>query len=108
MSSLQREPILSRLNQILPRLTLTKDHSASRIDLVKLDQVMNMHGQPKLDLGSKHRLTTAHGEEIVRAIVVDHQVRIPVRYRTLAHNVAVWNNIHCGRRWVHTSIQLSI
>lgn len=53
---------------------LTVPCSGSHIDIVRLDQAINMSAQPSLDLTSKHTLTSAHGEEVVRAIVIDERV----------------------------------
>lgn len=74
MSFLLEEPISSELTAEVSRPTLTHFHSASHIDIVRLDQAMDMSTQPSLDLASKHTLTSAHGEEVVRAIVIDDQV----------------------------------
>lgn len=54
---------------------LTRNRSGSHVDLVRLDQALDLTGRPNIDLNSKHTLESAHGEEIVRAIAVDHQVR---------------------------------
>lgn len=79
----------------LCRLMLTFPGSGSHIEIVRLDGAINVSAQPSLDLTSKHTLTSAHGEEVVRAIVIDEQVRtraIPV-FRS-SHNL-VGVDFHC-------------
>lgn len=76
MWSLLREPTSSKFVQHCTALALIQTRSGSHIDLVGLDQAMNLNAQPSLNIASKHVLTSAHGEEVVRAITVDHQVRI--------------------------------
>lgn len=68
-------------------MVLTNSRSASHIDLVRLDQAANLTAEPKLDLTAKHILTSAHGEEVVRAITVDHQVWICLHLHTVTDRI---------------------
>lgn len=51
-------------------------YRASRIDLVKLNYLREHPEQPVLDLSSKHILEPAHGDEVVRAIVIDDKTSV--------------------------------
>lgn len=62
---------------------------------MRLDQAMNMSAQPSLDLSSKHTLTSAHGEEVVRAIAIDDQVRGQIAPYSVAYHILVGNDFHC-------------
>lgn len=49
-------------------------YSKSCVDLVKLEDALNTNAVPRLDVALKHTIEPAHGEEVVRAVVIDDEV----------------------------------
>src|SRR5205085_304178 len=49
--------------------------SASRVNLVHLEGAVDTNIQPRLVSNSKHVIEPAHGDEVVRALWVDDEVR---------------------------------
>jgi len=50
-------------------------NSKSCVDFVKLSDATTSLTEPSLDVASKFAIEPAHGEEVVRAVVVEYGVR---------------------------------
>jgi len=71
---------------VFPRLwcSWTNDHRrGSRVDLVKLNHATPLGVPPNLDLASRYVLEPAHGEEVVRALLLDDKVCVQLAVNKL-------------------------